>query len=279
MIKPLAFSPGSATLMFLPVHGSTPMDTYAKGFAIALTDGVTASVRRAKRIRIHLNNREITLPPVRTVIERLALEPVEAYFETPLPLGCGFGVSAACTLTTAFALAKEFDYEFSREELARIAHEAEVTSGTGIGDVATQLTGGIVYRRGITGPFDCLSLPLHIEELFYCVFGPISTKEILANPKFQQTLRLEGSDAMTWLEANHQRMSITDLFQRSLTFAERTELLTDPQVRQIINKVQEGQGSATMIMLGQSVLATQCTDNDIEWQRCGIDTQGTRWVE
>ncbi len=276
--SPQAFSPGSATLIFLPIKGDSAETTFAQGAAIALSDGVTAAVRSADSNAVFFNGEAIDLPPVERIVQRLAPTNVEVHLETPLPLGCGFGVSAGCALTTAFAIARQYDLDLSREDLARIAHRAEVESGTGIGDVATQITGGIVYRRGESGPFDCVPLPIEVGELFYCVFDPISTKEILADPKFQRTLHEEGQRAMNWLAVHHANLTMNDLMNRSLEFAEQTELLTDARVKRTISKARSLSGSATMVMLGQSVLSTIQTDQEIEWRPCTIDVQGTRWL-
>ena len=119
---------------------------------------MTASVRPAASIGIRFNGRPIDLPPVRTVIDDLAPEPVEVILETPVPLGCGFGISAASSLTTAFALARRFSLEKSRWELGEIALRAEILQRTGIGDPITQLFGGVVLRRWRAGPFDAQSI-------------------------------------------------------------------------------------------------------------------------
>lgn len=275
--SPQAFSPGSATLIFLPCHGPTVREVFAKGAAIALENGVTAAVRPARRSHILFNGKPMSLAPVQAVLDHLAPEAVEVHLETPLPLGCGFGVSAGCSLTTAFAIARRYGIEIPREELGMIAHRAEVESGTGIGDVATQLSGGIVYRRGETGPFDCVKICPQTDPLHYRVFGPISTKEILADPKFQQTLEREGTAGIEWLQEYHETINLSQLLDRSLQFAERTELLTHEPVRREVDHCRDNGGHATMVMLGQSVIATAPGESE-DWQSCSVDELGTRWL-
>lgn len=281
--SPQTFSPGSATFIFLPCKGSTLKETFAKGSAVALEDGVTAAVRPASTSRVFFNGLDIELPPVKYVLDQIAPEPMEVHLETSLPLGCGFGVSAGCSLTTTFALAKRFDLEMTREELGMIAHAAEVNSGTGIGDVTTQLSGGIVYRRGERGPFDCVKMDLNPDPLHYCIFGPISTQEILNDPHFQQTLAREGESGLTWLRENHQSTSLEALLDRSLEFAGRTDLLRSESVRTAIDAIRAQGGHATMVMLGQSVIATHPHRElqrsiDINWHTCRVDQEGTRWL-
>ena len=147
LATPSAFSPGSVTCFFSPVVHESAEKTCSRGVAINLSHGVVAALRPATSILTTLNGRPIDLPPVRHVVETLAPEPVALQFETALPLGCGFGVSAACALTAAFAIARRYDLPSSRTELGMAAHVAEVVHRTGYGDVASQLCGGFVYRR------------------------------------------------------------------------------------------------------------------------------------
>ena len=123
---PLAFSPGSVTCFFVPNMGASPQETSSPGCGICISDGVTAAVRPAVAASICFNGQPIDFPPVRTVVDNLAPEPVEVFLETPVPLGCGFGISAASSLTTAFALARRFSLEKTRWQLGEIALSAEI---------------------------------------------------------------------------------------------------------------------------------------------------------
>src|SRR3990170_3198834 len=63
---------------------------------------------------------------------------VSVNIESPLPLGCGFGISGAATLATLYALKNYFDIEISYMDLAKIAHKSEIENKTGLGTIATQ---------------------------------------------------------------------------------------------------------------------------------------------
>src|SRR5262245_21122209 len=104
---PLATSPGSVTGFFLPRLRPSPYQTCSLGFALTLDVGVTAAIAPAAARQVILNGQPIDLPPVREVLDEMldeADEPVAVHLETALPLGCGFGVSAAAALSAAFAL-------------------------------------------------------------------------------------------------------------------------------------------------------------------------------
>ena len=274
---PIAFSPGSATCFFSPHIADTPLATYSRGCAINLDRGVTAAVAPAASMQILLNGRAVNIEPVRTVLEALAPEPVRITFETPLPLGCGFGVSAACCLTAAFALARRFDLGLSRMELGLIAHRAEVTHRTGFGDVNSQLCGGVVLRSCQRGPLDSVRLSAAPQELFYTVTGEIRTASVLSDPASLIAIARAGDDAVRWLEAERENPTVGAILDRAVTFSEAAGLLTSSLVRTAIGAVRRAGGHAMMIMLGQSVLATQPSDSGT-WTPCRIDGEGTRYL-
>jgi pantoate kinase len=276
----LAVSPGSVTGFFLPQLQPSPQQTCSLGFALNLDEGVSAAVVPAATHQVILNGQPIDLPPVREVFDQLldeTDEPVAVHLETPLPLGCGFGVSAAAALSTAFALNRRFCLGCDPAELGMMAHVAEVKHRTGIGDVAAQMCGGAVYRRCRIGPFDCVRLDIGPPRpLYYRSFGPLPTRDILSSPALARRLEEAGRRAVDWLERHWATVTLDALLDRSLEFAEESGLLTHPLVRSAIYEVRALGGRATMIMLGHSVLATLPPAEGSAWKRCGLDLHGTR---
>ena len=276
---PIAFSPGSVTGFFVPSFGPTPGETVSRGLAFCLEAGVTAAIEPSANRAVLLNGQPINLLPVLEVLRELAPEPVTIHLETELPLGCGFGVSAAGALSAAFALNQYFSRGRSREQLGLIAHAAEVIHQTGVGDVAAQLCGGIVYRRCRGGPFDCLRMDhVMVPTLYYRSFGPLSTRDVLSSTSMAAKLATAGTSAIEWLAANFASATIDSLLERSRQFAIETGLLTDPSVRDAIQSVTSAGGAATMIMLGHAVLATIPAGTAGQWTACQIDPHGTRLI-
>jgi pantoate kinase len=277
--SPIAFSPGSVTGFFLPVFGPTKEETVSRGLSFCLNLGVTAAMRPAARHQVILNGEPVKIAPVLQVLNELAPEPVTAILETPLPLGCGFGVSAAATLGTAFVLNRRFELGRSVEQLAMLAHGAEVSHLTGIGDVAAQVSGGVVYRRCRSGPFDTVRLD-HVSapDLSYICFGPLSTSQVLNSPSITAAIASAGTRAVDWLDSHWRSVSMNALFDRSLQFAEESRLLTSLSVRKAIQRVRDAGGSATMVMLGKTVLAAAPAPKDEGWTACRIDPQGARLI-
>jgi pantoate kinase len=275
--SPIAYSPGSVTGFFVPHFGPSPSSTYSRGFAINLDTGVTTSVRPSPTHQVHLNGRPVALRPVRLVVDELAPEPVALHLETSLPIGSGFGVSAGGALGAAFAIDRRFGLGRSREELGMIAHGAEIRCRTGVGDVASQLCGGIVFRHCRSGPFDCVRLDqIGSPTLYYRSFGSLSTSDVLGSAPMATRLTAAGLRALDWLEGRINDLTLDALLDRSLEFAEESGLLTNPSVCESIDEVRSLGGRATMIMIGQSVLATLPAGESSAWTLCGVDPQGTR---
>ena len=274
---PIAFSPGSVTGFFVPTFRPIPAETTSRGLAFCLGHGVTAAVQPSFCHRVLLNGNPIDLACVVQVLVDLAPEPVTVHLESALPLGCGFGVSAAGALGTAFALNRRFDLGRSREDLAMIAHSAEVMHRTGIGDVAAQVRGGIVFRHCRTGPLDGLRLERdYTFPLYYRCFGALSTRAVLNSAMRVAAIVDAGNRAIAWLETHLKTATIPALLYRSRVFVEESGLLTHPGVRTAIREGSPAGGSATMVVLGEAVLATAPGVPAEEWTPCMIDPQGAR---
>jgi pantoate kinase len=277
--SPLAFSPGSVTCFFSPELNPSPVETKSTGFAINLDHGVTAAIRHASSNRTILNGKVVEIAPVTDVLRTLAPEPIELIFETALPIGCGFGVSAACTLTAAFGISKFFEIPKSRIELGLLAHSAEVVNRTGYGDVASQLCGGFVYRKCLLGPLDSVRLSFPPQRLFYKVFGKLATSTTLSSAPLLERITEEGRRATEWMSKHMNNITLDDLFDRSMEFADTTGLLAISNLATTIQKIRAAGGKATMIMLGQSIVSTRpLNSNSEEWVACEVDLNGTRWL-
>jgi len=255
--------------------------SFSLGCSVNLRQGVAAVALPARRSEILLNGKPVEIPAVRQVIDTLSPEPVAIQFETPLKLGFGFGASASCCLSAALAVAQRYGLPHSREQLGMIAHQAEVSNKSGLGDVAAQLCGGVAYRRCLTGPLDCGRVPVEPAKLYYRAFGGLDTSSVLASPQRMETIAESGRKAVEWLR---QRMGetaalpLSDLIGRSLVFARETGLVSSREVREAIDEVLAAGGQATMIMLGQGVLATRPGADPSLWTECSIDDQGARWL-
>jgi pantoate kinase len=275
---PVGFSPASVTCFFSPSIGSSGSNSSSRGCAINLEKGVKAYVEAASSTEIFFNGISKSIAPVEYVVRRLSPEPLKISLESSLPLGCGFGISAASCLSAALVIAKRYELTLSRTELGNVAHEAEVIYKTGLGDVASQLCGGIVYRRCEKGPLDSEQLAVNLKPIYFKIFEELETAEILNNPALVKMVTEKGAVATQWLRENIASLTLADILSHSLTFAQDAGLITNNLVASCIADVLLEGGHATMIMLGQGVMSTLPVGDTSQWISCNIDKQGTRYI-
>lgn len=166
--------------------------------------------------------------------------------ECTLPIGAGFGLSAAALLATLTALNHLFDRGMNAEEIAQCAHAAEVTHHTGLGDVAACQGGGWVIRSG-PGIHGLIERRFDMPEPLYAVsFGPIHTPTVLGSSA--QMERVSSAFPKTTPE------NVEDFFLLSRHFSEQSGLMTR-EVKKVIRRCDEAGVPSGMTMLGNGVFA------------------------
>jgi len=249
-----AFCPGHISGYFRRISGDTPAATGSIGAGIVISEGVTATVRAAGRTSVRIiregtaphRHEEITGSPLlESVIADLG---VSAAVETTcrLPIGAGFGLSAAALLSTITALDRLCSLGLSRHEIALRAHEAEVVHRTGLGDVAACQDGGFAIRKspGIDGLIE----REHGWDgpLFAVSFGPIPTPAVLGTEaKMQQVASAFPS---------REPRGFLDFFSLCREFDRDCGLVT-PEVSRVLGACDRAGVPAAMTMLGNGVFA------------------------
>ncbi|MBP1923510.1 pantoate kinase [Halorubrum alkaliphilum] len=274
-----AFVPGHVTGFFSAHPADSPALAGSRGAGLTLTDGVDVRVTAGQRPpEQHLNGEPATIAPVDDVLDTLGVDGTVAV-ETDLPVGAGFGVSGAAALGTALAANAVADAGRSENELVRIAHEAEVERGTGLGDVVAQARGGAPIRvePGAPGHGELDGIPAR-ARVEYVAFGERSTEAVLAEDT--TALSAAGERALDRLRADPR---LSTLMDASRTFAEDADLLV-PEVADAIEAVDgatdDGPGAA-MAMLGRTVFAlgTGLSDAGYDPAVCHTHAAGARLVE
>lgn len=249
-----AFCPGHISGYFRRVEGESVASTGSIGAGIVISEGVTAAVSPADSFSVTVNRRDETgnllpsppsSPPLEYVCKKLGVT-VSVTTECRLPIGAGFGLSAAALLATLHAVNRCHDLGLSPRDIALLAHEAEVVHRTGLGDVAACQGGGRVVRSGpgidgaITRSFD---LP---GPLCAVSFGPISTPSVLGSA--EQMGRVAAAFPSAVPE------DAGDFFLFSRRFAEKSGLLTK-EAAAVIQSCTDNRVPASMTMLGNGVFA------------------------
>ena len=265
-----AFVPGHVTGFFTSNPDPDPTKAGSRGAGIALSEGVTVSVRPAEESRLVLNGQQIEMEAVERVLDALEAR-AEVRGVTDLPLGSGFGVSGGMALGTAFAANTALDRRLSENELITIAHGAEVQAGSGLGDVVAQARGGVPIRLEPGGPqdnrIDAIPARSRIE---YHVIGEIATEDVLGGET--DRLTAAGKQALSRVV---REPTLSTFMEASREFARESGLLTDP-VHEVITDVTETGGDATMAMLGETVVArgTGLSDAGYDPAVCRIHPPG-----
>jgi pantoate kinase len=250
----VAFCPGHISGYFKKIVGDTITTTGSVGAGIVISEGVTATVEPADRTSICIKRRSSTgtsfevssgSPLLEHVMEHLSVT-ASVVTECTLPIGAGFGLSAAALLATLTAINQLFDRGMSAEEIAQCAHAAEVTHRTGLGDVAACQGGGRVVRSG-PGIHGLIERSYDMPEPLYAVsFGPIHTPTVLGS---SAQMELASSAFPKKTPGNFE-----DFFLLSRLFARQSGLMT-PEAQKVIGICDAAGIPSSMTMLGNGVFA------------------------
>jgi len=237
----------------------------ARGGGLVISRGVLTRVhlKRAIRSRVSVRINGRVAHEARTTasaISRLLEISREKYHvmvehRVHVPIGAGYGASAAGTLSAALALSEGADLGMSVNQLGRVVHAAEIANGTGLGTVGPLLTGGFVITRKSGGPgvavIDRLPISPKLKVVSACI-GPISTKTVLRSRHLRKRINELGRLAF--------RSIISDPRPRNFMKASRNFAyalgLMAPKTAKLIEFMENaGAIGATQNMLGQAVHA------------------------
>ena len=270
MVK--AFAPGNISCVFkvIPHADATRMHSLGMGFTVK--EGIEVTVSEHHETNVLFNGQSIDFPTVGTVTDRITQAAgaagVKVDLTSPLPLGCGFGLSGAASLATAYALNELLHLGKDMETLAMIAHVAEVENRTGLGDVCSQYHGGCLVKLKEGAPLVADRLPITEQPIYYRYFGPIQTSEVLGNR--EQTIRINrAADAalsvlQTLTSADPNTELFNACFEVSKRFSVESGLLSDARVIETIEQIEAEGGVASMIMLGNGVFSTYPFEKAVE---------------
>ncbi len=248
-----AFVPSHITGFFAAKRQKDPLKSGSIGCGLCLSLGATTSVQVSEETEILLNGQAADAPVSRFVVDKMALSPVHVKTQLDMPLGAGFGASGAGALGAAYALNAYFDLGLTANEAAAVAHVAEVSNRTGLGDVIAQNAGGLIVRMeaGAPGLGVVDRIPVQPLKISYMVRGPISTKEVLSDQKTMNEINRAGEAALKELL---KRPTLKEFMRLSRRFTSQIGIASDWALDAIEAVEAEG-GMASMIMLGDSVFA------------------------
>jgi pantoate kinase len=243
----VAFSPGHISGYFKRVEGSEPGSTGSVGAGVVIDEGVRSTVVPAAATSIRVvrpGHVSVGSPPVEYALDRLGVT-AHVTTECRLPIGAGFGLSAAALLSTLTAANRLFGLGLSADEVAARAHEAEVFHRTGLGDVAASQAGGVVCRKG-PGIHAEITRFYPEEPLYAVSLGPLPTASVLSSPDAMERIAAAYPDRCP--------RDLADFCRLSRGFAEKSGLIA-PEVQQVLRACDAASVPASMTMLGNGVFA------------------------
>ena len=218
-----------------------------------LTKGVKTTIEESDEFVIDVNQGDDTV-----INEVLNILDIDTNFkitqDIQLPIGAGFGTSAASALSLTLALNEFLNLGYSQELCGQIAHMVEVNLGAGLGDVAAQMGHGLVLRlqAGAPGIGEIKSFN---EDVYIAwkTFGPIKTSEIIQDPHHKEVISRSG---FKYLEMFEEEPSLENFLSFSNRFSNETKLMSD-EVKDLVDYFNSSSDilGSSMAMLGNTAFA------------------------
>lgn len=148
--------PLSISGVWYPVFSNNLEKSGSIGLTMVLEPYSRVEIKRGDA-EIILNGKKIDFPNLDFLKNNLGNLHLE--IKSDVPLGFGYGLSGSISL--AYALGASEIFGIIEREAIKIAHESEVISKNGLGDVISQyIGGGLVYRKtpGIYGEVETIKI-------------------------------------------------------------------------------------------------------------------------
>jgi len=299
-----AFSPGGITSFFEPyrlIQDQLPRDLRmaARGGGFTTKRGtttcVTAKRARSNRIHISLNKKPTHDCYTTETVARLLLKQTDQRFAVKIehnisiPVGAGYGASAAGALSAALAMNESLGLGLTYDQVGLFAHLAEVKCKTGLGTVGPLMVGGCILQREGGPPGLCRIDRIPIRPSYRIVsgcYGPTPTSDVLNSKPISRRIGKEGRKALASILS---KPSLDNFLRNSEEFASRIGFMTERIERLITATKGMGAVGAAQNMLGEAfhaVVEEDLTGEILERLRglmpggrlfsVGIDFEGAR---
>ncbi len=277
----LAFAPGHVTGLFAPETGARdPRARGSRGAGIVLELGAIALARfvPGRRRRVDVRDEDGTSLPISTNVAQRLAPPgpgtLTVRISHALPVGQGFGMSAAGATSTALAVARISGRPVG--DAVQVAHLADLYGGGGLGGVAAILGGGLEVRsRAGIPPFGRVVHRSLRGSLFVGVVGgPIPSPGILRDPQTLARIRSARSE----VEGLLGRPSAREFFERSERFTDRVGL-APPTLRRTLAGIRRCDAWAAQAMFGRSFFAVPRTPEGRARLRARLRQSGASVLE
>ncbi len=283
------FVPAHITGFFEIVPNNNPILKGSKGAGITLDEGViteTIIKEGSGKIILKLNNKENKLntisPKTIDIIKNTYNFDLKNYditinHECNLPISAGFGTSAGFALGISYTLPKLLGLNESFNKLGELAHLTEISKSSGLGDVISEMNGGLIMRLKEGSPTRAKIDKIPITHPTYVItktLSPLSTSEIIENPSYQKRINNSGKKLLNMLISNP---SIENFIKLSRQFSEEAQLIK-PELREILEIMDEESIGSSMAMLGNTAFCLSNTP-DISIENCIVTKINTTGIK
>ena len=247
------FVPGHITGFFTIENHEISLKNGSCGAGFLLSKGVRTTIDDADGLVINVNQGDSTV-----IDEVLRILEIDTNFkitqDIQLPIGAGFGTSAASALSLSLALNDFLDLNYPKELCGQIAHMAEVNLGSGLGDVIAQTGHGMVLRVEPGAP-DIGKLESFEHDVYVAwkSFGGIDTSSIIRDPHHREVISDVG---LKYLEFFEEKSSLRNFLDFSYKFSTETNLMSG-EVKSLVDYLNSRDDilGSSMAMLGNTVFA------------------------
>lgn len=175
-----------------------------------------------------------------------------------VPIGGGYGTSGGSAVAIAFALAKALDLDMDFNDIAEVAHEADIVCKCGLGTVVGIIKpcNGVVLVAKPGGPkvaeVRCIPIESGVVALT-AFYKPIPKNTILTNPSDLEKVKMIGLETLKRIEDNP---TPENFIENCYRFAIETNFIT-PRVKYVIDMMKKVKGciGGSMNMIGEAVFA------------------------
>ena len=247
------FVPGHITGFFTIENHEIKLKNGSCGAGFLLSQGVKTTISDSNELIIDVNQGDCTV--INEVLGILEITPdFKITQDIQLPIGAGFGTSAASAFSLALAINEFLDLGYTKDLCGQIAHMVEVNLGGGLGDVIAQTGHGLVLRTlpGAPGVGEIKSFE-HDVSIAWKTFGGIDTSSIIRDPHHKQVISDAG---LKYLEYFEEKPSLRNFLDFSNKFSHETKLMSNEvkSLADYFNSSDDILGSS-MAMLGNTVFA------------------------
>lgn len=256
------FVPGHITGFFTVEDHDVSLKRGSCGAGFLLSKGVKTTISESDKLAVEVNQGDSTV--IDEVLKILEIDPnFKITQDIQLPIGAGFGTSAASALSLALAINEYLNLGYSKELCGQIAHMAEVNLGAGLGDVIGQNGEGLVLRvePGAPGIGEIKSFK-HDVYVAWKTFGGIETSSIIQDPHHKQVISDVG---LKYLEYFEEKPSLRNFLDFSYKFSSETKLMSD-EVKELVDYFNSRPNilGSSMAMLGNTVFAFAQNEDDFK---------------